>query len=57
MVMLLAAELILVMNCSPYIRGNSILFDRMALPVSVGVYVFFIYNFLLATELVKVCMQ
>lgn len=43
--MLLAAELIHVMKCSPYIRGNYRL-DRMALPVSVGVYVFsFIYVF------------
>lgn len=50
MVMLLAAELMLVMNCSPYIRGTSILFDRKA---SVCVCVF-IYIFLLATELGKV---
>lgn len=36
--MLLAAEMIHVMHCSPYIRGN-VMLDRMALPVRGGVCV------------------
>lgn len=44
--MLLAAELIHVMNCSPYIRGESIrLIGWHCRWVSACVCVFFIYNF------------